>query len=94
MSEGKATPPLQVLLISDNYPGHFNFAYGVLAAIKRLRPGETHVHRLRVRLAYRMRAVRPLVSGGRAALKAALALGFGISSKRLPDADLMISGGG
>lgn len=94
MSKGKAMRPLRALLISDDYPGHANFAYGVLAAIERLRPVETHTRSVRVRFAYRMQAVRPLVSGGRAALKAALALGYGIAAKSLPDADLVISGGG
>lgn len=92
--DGSAMRPLRVLLISDDYPGHFNFADGVLAAIKRLRPVECETRSVRGRLAYRMQAVRPLVFGGRLALRSALKLGFGISARDLPEVDLVLSGGG
>jgi uncharacterized protein len=86
--------PLRVFLLSDDYPGHFNFAHGVLAAMERLRP-LTYVERsVRGLVAYRMRAVRPLVSGGSAALRLALKLGYGIEARDLPKTDLVISGGG
>src|SRR5687767_7173200 len=68
--------PLRVLFISDDYPGHFNFADGVLAAIKRLRPVECETWSVRGRLAYRMQAVRPLALGNRLAMRCALRLGF------------------
>ncbi len=86
--------PLKVFLLSDDYPGHFNFAHGVLAAIERIRPITYEERSVRGLVSYRMRAVRPLVYGGRAALRLALKLGYGINSRDLPKVDLVISGGG
>jgi mitochondrial fission protein ELM1 len=87
--------PLRVFLLSDDYPGHFNFAHGVLAAMQRLRPLALVEERsVRGLISWRMRAVRPLVSGGPAALRLALRLGYGIDAKNIPPVDLVISGGG
>ena len=87
--------PLRVFLLSDDYPGHFNFAHGVLAAMQRLRP-LTLVEERSVRglVSWRMRAVRPLVAGGATALRLALRLGYGIDARNIPPVDLVISGGG
>ena len=87
--------PLRVFLLSDDYPGHFNFAHGVLAAMERLRP-LTLVEERSVRglISWRMRAVRPFVGGGPAALRLALRLGYGIDARNIPPVDLVISGGG
>lgn len=87
--------PLRVYLLSDDYPGHFNFAHGVLAAMQRLRPIELAAERsVRGLVAYRMRAVRPLVRLGRTARKLALSVGYGIDIREVPEVDLIISGGG
>lgn len=86
--------PLKVFLLSDDYPGHFNFAHGVLAAMQRIRPLTVEERSVRGLVSYRMRAVRPLVSAGPAALRLALKLGYGIEARDLPKADLVISGGG
>ncbi len=86
--------PLRVLFLSDTYPGHHNFADGVLAAIKLLRPVESIVVRSRAAPNIRMRMVRPMTRGNRTALQAALILGYGINPVRLPDVELVLSGGG
>jgi mitochondrial fission protein ELM1 len=86
--------PLKVFLLSDDYPGHFNFAHGVLAAMRRIRPLTVEERSVRGLVSYRMRAVRPLVSGGPAALRLALKLGYGIDARDIPKVDLVISGGG
>ena len=86
--------PLRVLFLSDTYPGHHNFADGVLAAIKLLRPVEPIVVRSRAAPNIRMRMVRPMTRGNRTALRAALVLGYGINPSRLPDVELVLSGGG
>ena len=86
--------PLRVLFLSDTYPGHHNFADGVLAAIKILRPVDPIIVRSRAAPNIRMRMVRPLTRGSRSALQAALVLGYGINPTRLPDAELVLSGGG
>jgi len=86
--------PLKVFLLSDDYPGHFNFAHGVLAAIARIRPIDVEERSVRGIVSLRMRAVRPLVSGGPAALHLALRLGYGLDARRLPAIDLVVSGGG
>jgi mitochondrial fission protein ELM1 len=86
--------PLKVFLLSDDYPGHFNFAQGVLAAMQRIRPLAIEERSVRGFLSYRMRAVRPLLSAGPMALRLALKLGYGMDARDLPKADLVISGGG
>lgn len=87
--------PLKVYLVSDDYPGHFNFAHGVLAAIQRIRSIELCEERsVRGLVSYRMRAVRPLVSAGRIAQRLVLKLGYGINLSEVPEVDLVISGGG
>ena len=86
--------PLRVLFLSDTYPGHHNFADGVLAAIKLLRPVEPIIVRSRAAPNIRMRMVRPMTRGNRIALQAALVLGYGINPARLPEAELVLSGGG
>jgi mitochondrial fission protein ELM1 len=86
--------PLKVFLLSDDYPGHFNFAHGVLAAMERIRPIAYTERSVRGLLSYRMRAVRPLVSRGPTALRLALKLGYGIDARDVSDVDLVISGGG
>jgi mitochondrial fission protein ELM1 len=85
---------LKVFLISDDYPGHFNFAHGVLAAMQRIRPIQYEESSVRGLLSFRMRMVRPLLSGGPAALRLALTLGYGIDARKIPPVDLVISGGG
>ena len=86
--------PLKVFLISDDYPGHFNFALGVLAAMKRIRPLEVDERSVRGALSYPMRAVRPLVSGGSAACRLALRIAYGIDAGKVERPDLIVSGGG
>ena len=86
--------PLSVLFLSDTYPGHHNFADGVLAAIERKRPVDCTIIRSRAAPNIRMRLVRPMTRGGSLGLKTALALGYGINPARLPNAELVLSGGG
>jgi uncharacterized protein len=87
--------PLRVFLLSDDYPGHFNFAHGVLAAMQRIRPLTIMEERsVRGLVSYRMRVVRPFVTGGPPALRMALRLGYGIDPRDIPKVDLVISGGG
>jgi mitochondrial fission protein ELM1 len=85
--------PLKVLLLSDDYPGHFNFAHGVLAAVRRLRPIACEERLVRVLPSLRMRMVRPLVSVGPLGQRLALMIGYGIDARALPKVDLVISGG-
>ena len=40
-------PPLRILIISDERPGHFNLSEGIAAAIARLQPAETTRHTVR-----------------------------------------------
>jgi len=87
--------PLRVLFLSDQKPGHHNFADGVLAAITKLRPVQCVTLPIRIAFPWRMRAVQPLIHGGPAALRLALKLGFDVDAAALPgNVDLVLSGGG
>jgi mitochondrial fission protein ELM1 len=95
MTPREQMDPLRVYLVSDDYPGHFNFAHGVLAAMQRVRPIQLLQERsVRGLVSYRMRAVRPLVYSGRLAQRIALKFGYGIDIADIPDVDLIVSGGG
>ena len=86
--------PLNILVMTDDKPGHYHLADGVVAAFKRLRPVEvTRIpvkrkwivptrflrHRLKARTYWPPRMLR---------------MAYGINAEELPKADLVISAGG
>ncbi len=83
----------KILLLSDGRPGHYHLAEGVVAALERLAPVDltkVDVHRRRLMPG---KVMRSLLARG-ATPERLLALGYGIAADRLPEADLIISGGG
>lgn len=85
--------PLNVLLISDDRPGHYHLSEGVVAAMSRLRP--VRVSRLTVRRRgwIPARTLAQLMIAGMTP-RTVLRLGFGIDVASLPAADLIVSAGG
>ena len=92
-AELPSMPPLNVLLISDDRPGHYHLSDGIVAAISRLRP--VHVTRLPVQrrgwIPTRTLA-QLMIVGMRPA--AVMNFGYGIDAHALPAADLIVSAGG
>lgn len=85
--------PLRVLFLSDGRPGHYHLSEGIIAAMARCRAVETtRLEVGRSRLAPG-RFLAALVNGGTSPA-AVLRLGYGISAKKLPPADLVVSAGG
>lgn len=86
--------PLRILLLSDERPGHFHLADGVVAAAKRL----TDVECLRIRTRQRFILPRRLLSHMRKSYDwppdRHLKFGYGVNIKKLPRIDLVVSAGG
>lgn len=84
---------LNVLLISDDRPGHYHLSEGIVAAVSRLRP--VHVSRLPVqrRSWIPTRTLAQFMGMGLPA-GTILRAGYGIDTKTLPDIDLIVSAGG
>ncbi|HKZ97381.1 MAG TPA: ELM1/GtrOC1 family putative glycosyltransferase [Hyphomicrobiaceae bacterium] len=85
--------PLKALLLSDGRPGHYHLAEGIIAAVVHRHPVET------VRLEIRRRRWMPgrvlaALMGAGAGPAALLRLGYGLSSRSLPAAGLVVSAGG
>ena len=86
--------PLNVLLISDDRPGHYHLAEGVIAAIARLRPvGTSKILARRRRLDPEPNA-QPAVDRPAHAAAARPARGLRRSTPRLAQVDLIVSAGG
>ena len=85
---------LEILHLSDDRPGHYHLAEGVIAALARLT--ETRVTTLSIRRRWLVpaRLLRRLVDGGKVAPELVLKLGYGLARADLGNADLIISAGG
>ncbi len=84
---------LKVLLLVDDKPGHYNLAQGVIAALERL----VNINTTRINVRQRRWAPGRLLSSlvnNKVSDKTILKIGYGISRKDLPRADLVISAGG
>ena len=88
-----STRPFTALLLSDGKPGHYHQAEGVIAAMGRMRPVETARLQVRRRFAVPSRTLLQLVNGG-ASPALVLRLGYRIKADSIPDADVVVSGGG
>jgi mitochondrial fission protein ELM1 len=84
---------LKALLITDEKPGHYHQAEGVLAAIARLRPVDVQRFSVRRRFLLPSRILQRLVNSG-APASLILKLGYGIAPRDLPSADIIVSAGG
>lgn len=84
---------LSVLLISDDRPGHYHLAEGVVAAIARVRPVEITKLLVQRRWWLPARGLADLLRRG-APPGPLLSIGFGLDAKRLPRGDLIVSAGG
>jgi uncharacterized protein len=85
--------PIRVLLLTDDKPGHYNRAEGLIAAIAKLRPVETTrlvVHR---RALVATRVLQQLLNAG-VSPAAVLRLGYGVGHQDVPKADIVVSAGG
>lgn len=86
--------PLKILLLSDGRPGHYHLADGVVAAVERI----TKVELTRLEIARHKlvpaRLLRALLKKKLASPAMLLSLGYGISERKLPHADLVVSAGG
>jgi hypothetical protein len=85
--------PLNVLLISDDRPGHYHLAEGVIAAVGRCRPVGTSKILARRRRWIPGRTLSQLLSAG-APAAALLRAGYAIDAHDLPKVDLIVSAGG
>jgi uncharacterized protein len=85
--------PLKALLLSDDKPGHYHLAEGVLAAAARLRPVETQRLSVRRRAWLPARALQVLLNRG-ASPALVLRLAYGVDQSDLPASDLVVSAGG
>jgi mitochondrial fission protein ELM1 len=85
--------PLKAVLITDEKPGHFHQAEGVLAAIGRLRPLDVSRVSVRRRFFIPTRMLHQLINSG-APASLILRLGYGIEPQDLPGADVVVSAGG
>jgi mitochondrial fission protein ELM1 len=85
--------PLNVLLISDDRPGHYHLSDGVVAAISRFRP--VHVTRLPIQRRgwIPTRSLAQLMIAGMSP-QSVLRFGYGIDIQTLPVRDLIVSAGG
>lgn len=84
--------PLSILLLTDDRPGHYHLAEGVIAAIERRRPVAVTRVRIKRRRWAPGRVLAALTSGR--ASQAVLRYGYGISPTKLPRAALVVSAGG
>jgi mitochondrial fission protein ELM1 len=85
--------PIRVLLLTDDKPGHYNRAEGLIAAIARLRPVETHRLVVRRRALAASRVLQRLLNVG-VPPATVLRLGYGIGRRDVPAADVVVSAGG
>lgn len=85
--------PIRVLLLTDDKPGHYNRAEGLVAAIGKLRPVETVRLMVRRRAFVASRILQQLLNAG-ISPAAVLRFGYGISPSEVPHADVVISAGG
>jgi uncharacterized protein len=85
--------PLNVLLISDDRPGHYHLSEGVIAAVARFRPVGTRKMLVRRRRWIPGRTLSQLLSAGTPAA-ALLRAGYAIDPNPLPEVDLIVSAGG
>ena len=85
--------PLSILLLSDDRPGHYHLAEGVIAAIARSRPVITSRLLVQRRRWLPGRGLAEMLIRG-APAGAILAAGYGLDAKRLPKSDLIVSAGG
>ncbi|MEC9367139.1 MAG: ELM1/GtrOC1 family putative glycosyltransferase, partial [Pseudomonadota bacterium] len=85
--------PLKILHLSDDRPGHYHLAEGVIAAISRISDVEGGKISLARRWAFPGRYLRSLANRGLAP-GLILRAGYGIDPRSLPKADLVISAGG
>lgn len=85
--------PLNVLLLSDDRPGHYHLSEGVVTAISRLRPTDVTRRAVRRRGWIPTRTLAQLMIAGMRP-KALLSLGYGIDAQKLPAADIIVSAGG
>ncbi len=85
---------LPILLLSDDRPGHYHLAEGVIAAIARLREVDVTSRRVKRRRLAPARLLRTLVAGGTVSPQRLLSLGYGLDAGALGEAALVISAGG
>ena len=88
-----AARPLDALLISDSKPGHYHQAEGVLAAIAKIRPVNTHRLEVRRRRVIPSRMLQQLINTGTSPATI-LRLGYGIRARALPPMGIVVSAGG
>lgn len=87
--------PLQVWVLSDNRPGHYNQSRGIVAALERLRPVEQHWLALDLRAGAARTAMRWLLNRGRRLPSPrALQLFYRMPALPTPPCDLIVSAGG
>jgi mitochondrial fission protein ELM1 len=84
---------LSVLLLSDDRPGHYHLAEGVIAAITRVRPATTAKLPVQRRKWLPGRVLGELFLRG-ASPRTLLTLGYGLDERTFPKADLIVSAGG
>lgn len=85
---------LRILHLSDDRPGHYHLADGVIAAISRLRPVEEQRIVIRRRRIVPGRTARALVRSRSLTPSGLLKLAYGLDRGTLKPADLVISSGG
>ena len=86
--------PLRILHLSDDRPGHYHLAEGVVAAIERVRPVDMQTIVIRRRRIVPGRTLRALATSEWCASGQLLRLGYGLDPAALQPADLVISSGG
>lgn len=86
--------PLRILHLSDDRPGHYHLADGVIAAIGRLREVDEQRIVIRRRRSTPGRTLRALAVASWCAPRQLLKLGYGLDAGQLAPADLVISSGG
>lgn len=85
---------LRILYLSDDRPGHYHLADGVIAALARLKPVEEQRVAIRRRRSIPGRTLRMLSTSKTLTPAGFLRLGYGIDPGTLRPADLVISSGG
>ena len=85
---------LKALLIADDKPGHYHLAEGVIAALSRLRPVETHRLEVRRHRVFPNRMLAEAFASGVMPASAVLRLAYGVRAESLPQADVVVSAGG
>lgn len=85
---------LRILHLSDDRPGHYHLAEGVIAAAGRLREVACERRLIRRRRPIPGRFLRAWAGRPSPSAAAILGLGYGVRAGRLPAADLVVSAGG